>query len=180
MGDDPQILDYEDEILHRSDLRSLGEGCWLSDAAISFYLANAHKEIFGSPDAIQALPPSMAFLLIHSAGSDVADIVQPLRLAEVRPCLPRVVASLTARAEQREYVLLPLNDNADVSRGYGGSHWCRPTDSRPCAARSVTRGGCAGRCWSSARLHGPFGTSTRWATRFQPTRQSSPPSWALC
>ena len=90
MGDDPQILDYEDEILHRSDLRSLGEGCWLSDAAISFYLAYAHKEIFGSPDAIQALPPSMAFLLIHSAGSDVADIVQPLRLAEVRPSLPRV------------------------------------------------------------------------------------------
>ena len=25
---------------------------------------------------------------------------------------------------QRELIVLPLNDNDDVSRGNGGSHWC--------------------------------------------------------
>jgi hypothetical protein len=87
MGDDPQILDYEDEILHRSDLQSLGDGCWLTDPVISFYLAFMHKEVLGSTPAIQPMPPSIVFLIVHSDVHTVAEVVAPLKLAEV--CEPK-------------------------------------------------------------------------------------------
>jgi hypothetical protein len=84
MGDDPQILDYEDETLHRSDLRSLGDGCWLTDPVISFYLAFMHNEVLGATVAIQPMPPSIVFLIVHSDPATVAEVVAPLKLAEVR------------------------------------------------------------------------------------------------
>lgn len=83
MGDDPQILDYDDEVLHASDLASLGDGCWLTDPVISFYLAFMHKEAMGSSEAIQPMPPSLAFLIVHSDPDTVAEVVAPLKLAEV-------------------------------------------------------------------------------------------------
>jgi hypothetical protein len=83
MGDDPQILEYEDEILHASDLCSLGDGCWLTDPVISFYLAFVHKEVMGSTQAVLPMPPSMVFLLIHSDPGTVAEVVAPLKLVEV-------------------------------------------------------------------------------------------------
>ena len=83
MGDDPQILDYDDEVLHASDLRSLRDGCWLTDPVISFYLAFMHKEAMGSSEAIQPMPPSLAFLIVHSDPDTGAEDVAPLKLAEV-------------------------------------------------------------------------------------------------
>ena len=81
---DPQILEYEDEILHRSDLDSLGDGCWLTDPVISFYFAFMHKELFGSAAAIQPLAPSVVFLIVHSDPASALEIVAPLALPEVR------------------------------------------------------------------------------------------------
>ena len=100
MGDDPQILDYEDEILHASDLRSLGDGCWLTDPVISFYLAFIHKEVMGSSEAIQPMPPSMVFLIVHSDPGTVAEVVAPLKLAEVHE--PLFSARATSRARKSD------------------------------------------------------------------------------
>uniref|UniRef100_A0A0D9XN30 WRKY domain-containing protein n=1 Tax=Leersia perrieri TaxID=77586 RepID=A0A0D9XN30_9ORYZ len=76
---------------------------FLNDRIIAFYLAHLQSQFHGDGDDLLLLPPSIPYLLANLP--DPASVAEPLRLPS------------------RRLVLLPVNDNPDVSHAEGGTHW---------------------------------------------------------
>ncbi|KAJ1396663.1 Ulp1 protease family, C-terminal catalytic domain [Sesbania bispinosa] len=101
---DEKILSYNDVVLRRSDLDILSGPYYLNDRIIEFYfsyLSSCHP----SQD-ILLVPPSIAFWIIQCPVTEaLRDFLEPLHLSD------------------KTLVLFPINDNDDVNKAEGGSHW---------------------------------------------------------
>ncbi|GFP95681.1 nedd8-specific protease 1 [Phtheirospermum japonicum] len=101
---DDKILSYNDVVLRRSDLGILGGRYFLNDRIIEFYFS--HLASIYPRDDILLVPPSVAFWIKECPDiASLKDFVEPLHL-------PR-----------KELIIFPINDNADVARAEGGTHW---------------------------------------------------------
>uniref|UniRef100_A0A0E0MIL4 WRKY domain-containing protein n=1 Tax=Oryza punctata TaxID=4537 RepID=A0A0E0MIL4_ORYPU len=98
--EEERVLSHGDVVLLRCDLTILRGPHFLNDRIIAFYLAHLHHH---DDDDLLLLPPSIPYLLSNLP--DPASVAEPLRLAS------------------RRLLLLPVNDNPDVSHADGGSHW---------------------------------------------------------
>eukprot|EP01025_Chloroclados_australasicus_P005239 TRINITY_DN11520_c0_g1_i2.p2 TRINITY_DN11520_c0_g1~~TRINITY_DN11520_c0_g1_i2.p2 ORF type:complete len:226 (+),score=13.96 TRINITY_DN11520_c0_g1_i2:27-680(+) len=100
---DEVVLDYYDVRLRARDVLTLREGCWLNDQIITFYFEYLYKN---SPTQNQILfmEVSTAFMLLNMP-SLIPEIGQQLNFW------------------QQNLILIPINDNPDVDRIEGGSHW---------------------------------------------------------
>ncbi|XP_062182501.1 NEDD8-specific protease 1-like [Phragmites australis] len=109
-----RVLSHGDVVLIRSDLAILRGPRFINDRIIAFYFAH-----LSSVDDLLLLPPSIPYLLANLP--DPASVADPLRLAS------------------RRLVLLPVNDNPDVSLPEGGSHWTLLVldNTNPCGPRFV-------------------------------------------
>ena len=73
---------------------------------ITFYLTYMHRKLFDCSGKIQIIPPSIVQILVHCQDpAEAAAVVAPL--------------GLTAT----EVILMPLNNNLDLARASGGTHW---------------------------------------------------------
>lgn len=101
---DEKILCYNDVVLRRSDLDILSGPYFLNDRIIEFcfsYLSSCYP----SQD-ILLVPPSIAFWIMKCPVIEaLKDFLEPLQLTN------------------KTLVIFPVNDNDDVSRAEGGSHW---------------------------------------------------------
>lgn len=101
---DEKILSYNDVVLRRSDLDILSGPYFLNDRIIEFYfsyLSSCHA----SQDVL-LVPPSISYWIMNCPLKDsLKDFVEPLHLPA------------------KSLVLFPINDNDDVSKAEGGSHW---------------------------------------------------------
>ncbi|XP_027345632.1 NEDD8-specific protease 1 isoform X2 [Abrus precatorius] len=101
---DEKILSYNDVVLRRSDLDILSGPYYLNDRIIEFYfsyLSSCHP----SQD-ILLVPPSIAFWIIKCPVTEtLRDFLEPLHLSD------------------KTLVIFPINDNDDVDKAEGGSHW---------------------------------------------------------
>lgn len=101
---DEKILSYNDVVLRQSDLDILSGPYFLNDRIIEFYcsyLSTCHP----SQD-ILLVPPSIAFWIIQCPFAEsLKDFLEPLHLSE------------------KALVIFPINDNEDINRAEGGSHW---------------------------------------------------------
>ncbi|XP_061363188.1 NEDD8-specific protease 1 [Gastrolobium bilobum] len=102
---DEKILSYNDVVLRRSDLDILSGPYYLNDRIIEFYfsyLSSCHP----SQDIILLVPPSIAFWIIQCPATEaLKDFLEPLHFSD------------------KTLVMFPINDNDDVNRAEGGSHW---------------------------------------------------------
>ena len=107
MGDsnpDEKILGYNDVVLRRSDLDILGGPYFLNDRIIEFYLSYL-SSCHASEDVL-LVPPSISYWIMNCPLIDsLKEFVEPLHLPS------------------KSLVLFPINDNEDVSKAEGGSHW---------------------------------------------------------
>ncbi|KAL9688845.1 hypothetical protein QQ045_033270 [Rhodiola kirilowii] len=101
---DEKILCYEDVVLRRSDLDILSGPEFLNDRIIEFYFSyltssdSSKKKLF--------FPPAMAFWVANCPDAQsIHDVLEPLNLPSY------------------DIVVFPINNNDDVSRAEGGSHW---------------------------------------------------------
>lgn len=101
---DEKILSYNDVVLRRSDLDILSGPYYLNDRIIEFYfsyLSSCHS----SQDTL-LVPPSIAFWIMKCPVAEtLSDFIEPLHLPD------------------KTLVVFPINDNDDVDRAEGGSHW---------------------------------------------------------
>uniref|UniRef100_A0A0E0F1A7 WRKY domain-containing protein n=1 Tax=Oryza meridionalis TaxID=40149 RepID=A0A0E0F1A7_9ORYZ len=103
--EEERVLSHGDVVLLRCDLTILRGPHFLNDRIIAFYLAHLAAD-HDADDDLLLLPPSIPYLLSNLPDpASVAAVADPLRLAS------------------RRLVLLPVNDNPDVSHAEGGSHW---------------------------------------------------------
>lgn len=103
--EEERVLSHGDVVLFRCDLTILRGPHFLNDRIIAFYLAHLAAD-HDADDDLLLLPPSIPYLLSNLPDpASVAAVADPLRLAS------------------RRLVLLPVNDNPDVSHAEGGSHW---------------------------------------------------------
>ncbi|KAF2015721.1 Ulp1 protease family protein [Aaosphaeria arxii CBS 175.79] len=105
LSPDDAYLSYFDIRLLREDVDSIKHD-WLTDNAIAFWEEYLEREELSQfPKAqIVLLRPSMSFMLMNTP--------DPLTLREALPNFSRTT-----------HIFLPVNDNRDVSRAEGGSHW---------------------------------------------------------
>ncbi|KAM7259406.1 hypothetical protein ACFE04_015147 [Oxalis oulophora] len=132
--DDEIILSYNDVVLRRSDLGILNGPHFLNDRLIEFYfsyLPTTHP----SPD-ILLLPPSIPFWIMNCPDIEsLQDFVQPINFPD------------------KKLVIFPVNDNDDVSRAEGGSHWSLLVYYRD-ANKFVHHDSCRGlNAWSAKKLY---------------------------
>jgi len=101
---DEKILGYNDVVLRQSDLEILSGPYYLNDRIIEFYfsyLCSSH-----SSEDILLVPPSIAFWIMQCpVVESLGDFIEPLHLSD------------------KALVMFPINDNDDVDRAEGGSHW---------------------------------------------------------
>ncbi|KAG6383259.1 hypothetical protein SASPL_156996 [Salvia splendens] len=99
-----KILSYNDVVLRRSDLDILSGPYFLNDRIIEFYFSYL-TSCYTSEDILM-VPPSIAFWIKECPDSaSLKDFVEPLHLST------------------RKLIIFPINDNEDVTRAEGGSHW---------------------------------------------------------
>ncbi|OIW34746.1 nedd8-specific protease-like protein [Coniochaeta ligniaria NRRL 30616] len=103
--DSKPYLSYYDVLLTQEDVRALRSE-WLTDNNIAFWEEWLEREILPKyPQArIVLLRPSMTFLLMKDPN-----------LKDVKEALPHL--------EKVTHIFLPINDNRDVQKAEGGSHW---------------------------------------------------------
>lgn len=101
---DDKILSYNDVVLRRSDLTILSGPHFLNDRIIEFYfsyLTSCHPSEF-----ILLVPPTISFWVTNCPDLEsIKDFLQPLNLPS------------------KKLVIFPVNDNNDVEKAEGGSHW---------------------------------------------------------
>ncbi|TVU42738.1 hypothetical protein EJB05_09159, partial [Eragrostis curvula] len=105
IGGNEWVLSHGGVVLLRSDLSVLGGPHFINDRIIAFYFAHLASTFTAADDEdeLLLLPPSMSFLLANLPDpASVAEVAKPLRL------------------RSRRLVLIPMNDNADVSLADGG------------------------------------------------------------
>ncbi|PON62352.1 Ulp1 protease family, C-terminal catalytic domain containing protein [Parasponia andersonii] len=101
---DEKILSYNDVVLRRSDLDILSGPYFLNDRIIEFYLSYL-SSCHASQDVL-LVPPSISYWIMNCPLIDsLKEFVEPLHLPA------------------KTLVLFPINDNDDVSKAEGGSHW---------------------------------------------------------
>ncbi|XP_057781725.1 NEDD8-specific protease 1 [Salvia miltiorrhiza] len=99
-----KILSYNDVVLRRSDLDILSGRYFLNDRIIEFYFSYL-TSCYPSED-ILLVPPSISFWIKECPDSaSLKDFVEPLHLST------------------KKLIIFPINDNEDVTRAEGGSHW---------------------------------------------------------
>ncbi|KAM7496682.1 hypothetical protein LguiA_021096 [Lonicera macranthoides] len=101
---DGKVLSYNDVVLRRSDPTILSSPLFLNDRIIEFYfsyLTSCHPSEF-----ILLVLPSISFWVTNCPDLEsIKDFLQPLNF-------PR-----------KKLVIFPINDNDDVEKAEGGSHW---------------------------------------------------------
>ena len=101
---DDMILSYNDVVLRRSDLDILSGPYYLNDRLIEFYFSYL-ATCYPSQD-ISLVPPSIAFWMMNCPDTgSLRDFIEPLKLSE------------------KKLVIFPINNNDDVERAEGGTHW---------------------------------------------------------
>ncbi|KAL3616406.1 hypothetical protein CASFOL_039796 [Castilleja foliolosa] len=99
-----KILSYNDVVLRRSDLGILSGPYFLNDRIIEFYFS--HLATLHPRDDILLVPPSIAFWIKECPDiASLKDFVDPLHLPK------------------KDLIIFPINDNDDVERAEGGTHW---------------------------------------------------------
>ncbi|GLC33886.1 hypothetical protein PLESTB_000814600 [Pleodorina starrii] len=163
-----KVLNYGDVLLREEDVSLLEGPYWLNDQVVAFFFEYLSQEglpaespTHGSPhqtstatlatsqsaDSVLLVPPTTAFLLMHSPPDVAAEVLAPLKPA------------------QKGLVVLPVNDNDDVDVAVGGSHWSlliyhRPSntlrhyDSSPCSCSTVApaAGGSRRSSWAARKM----------------------------
>ncbi|KAK7503419.1 hypothetical protein BaRGS_00005340 [Batillaria attramentaria] len=103
--DDEIVLNFNDSLLRKSDVNLLGGPCWINDNLIAFCFEYFEREQFNhSADRLALLSPSIAQFIKLAAAEDLTVALEPLNLPT------------------KEYVFVPINDNASTNKA-GGSHW---------------------------------------------------------
>jgi hypothetical protein len=121
---DPLVCTFHEATIYQSDLDALDAPHWLNDSLITFYMQHLQHGAFISDDQINSagtagsragsdesngllfLTPGAVFVLAHEDDAD--DFASTLDGLEIA---------------RHALVFLPINDNANVERGGGGSHW---------------------------------------------------------
>eukprot|EP01018_Ginkgo_biloba_P037592 Gb_29482 [translate_table: standard] len=101
--DDEKILSYGDVVLRRSDLKILQGPCFLNDRIIEFYFCYLSSL---SSRKMLLVGPCVSFWILNAPDIDsIQECVHPLKLPE------------------QDLVIFPVNNNKDVGRAEGGTHW---------------------------------------------------------
>ncbi|RAL50117.1 hypothetical protein DM860_007791 [Cuscuta australis] len=98
-----EVLKYNDVILRPSDIDVLENPCFLNDQVIAFYFS--YLSSLCSEDDIAFVPPVVSFWLANCDAESRKDAVEPLKLGSKR------------------LVLFTVNNNEDLDKGEGGTHW---------------------------------------------------------
>ncbi|VFQ70707.1 unnamed protein product [Cuscuta campestris] len=98
-----EVLKYNDVILRPSDIDVLENPCFLNDQVIAFYFS--YLSSLCSEDDIAFVPPVVSFWLANCDVKSRKDAVEPLKLGSKR------------------LVLFTVNNNEDLDKGEGGTHW---------------------------------------------------------
>lgn len=109
MSTDRIILDYNDSLLHGSDLHLLQPNNWLNDRIIGFVYEYYEREFFAEIVQKQKItlvnPSTVQFLkLCESLDEAIMCFFEPLEL------------------DKKNFIFFPLN-NSVVTDAAGGSHW---------------------------------------------------------
>eukprot|EP00929_Paragymnodinium_shiwhaense_P110328 TRINITY_DN77232_c0_g1_i1.p1 TRINITY_DN77232_c0_g1~~TRINITY_DN77232_c0_g1_i1.p1 ORF type:complete len:225 (+),score=66.18 TRINITY_DN77232_c0_g1_i1:100-774(+) len=106
MADSQVVLSTKNVRLTKGDVSLLQPGQWLNDRCITFYLDYLAEQRGSAASRVLLLGAETAFWILNEEDEeDLADAAEGLELAE------------------KDLILCPLNDNADVTRACGGSHW---------------------------------------------------------
>ncbi|XP_057748679.1 NEDD8-specific protease 1 [Arachis stenosperma] len=145
---DEMILSYNDVVLRRYDLTILNGPFYLNDRVIELYFSYL-PSCYPSQDTL-LVPPSIAFWIMKCPVAEaLKDFIEPLHLSD------------------KELVIFPVNDNEDVGKAEGGSHWsllayyrrankfvhhdsCRGMNSAPAKQLYRAVGGYMGQCGSAS------------------------------
>ncbi|KNC85588.1 hypothetical protein SARC_02245 [Sphaeroforma arctica JP610] len=101
-----KAVQYGDTVVYVEDLKSLGKHQWLGDRVISFYFEFLQNEVYPEYPAICFVSPVVVQLIGSlTVPTEVEQFVSAM-------CL-----------DERDLILLPLNNNIDYSMAAGGSHW---------------------------------------------------------
>lgn len=108
MESNAPLLSFGDVVLRSSDVALLQQPEeWVNDQIISFYFEYlASSEVSPAGHDVAYLDASSSYLLSNSAPDDAEIIFEALQL------------------HSKGVILFPVNNNKDVSRTAGGSHWC--------------------------------------------------------
>ncbi|KAK4788256.1 hypothetical protein SAY86_019575 [Trapa natans] len=101
---DEKILSYNDVVIRRSDLGILSGPCFLNDRIIEFYFSYLSSS-FPTKDVLLVTPPISFWIANCHDPDDLRGFVAPLKL------------------DERSLVIFSVNDNDDVEKAEGGSHW---------------------------------------------------------
>ncbi|KAK4758239.1 hypothetical protein SAY87_019540 [Trapa incisa] len=101
---DEKILSYNDVVIRRSDLSILSGPCFLNDRIIEFYFSYLSSS-FPTEDVLLVTPPISFWIANCPDPDDRRGFVAPLKL------------------DERSLVIFSVNDNDDVEKAEGGSHW---------------------------------------------------------
>jgi sentrin-specific protease 8 len=110
LSPDRIVLQYYDSSVYKEDIDNLEVDEWLNDNNISFiyeYLKHTvmAKILRKSPNIIQLVKPSIAYLLLHTQD------------------IESMAVEMQSGLRNAQFLFLPINDNPDVSAVEGGTHW---------------------------------------------------------
>lgn len=108
-----KVLSYHDVLLRKKDVEVLRGPRWLNDQVIDFYFEYLGREQFKHQPNILFVGCSMAFLLANSDPNTAEALLQSME------------------ASVKQLVLMPVNNNPDISQAEGGSHWSLLVFHRP-------------------------------------------------
>lgn len=100
------LLCYKSTTIYKNDLCSFHEGSWLNSSSISFY--NDYLEetkLKGNKDIFIMNPLFVSLLIYEQESGNLEGLTEGLEL------------------ESKKYIFVPLNDNIDRTKIYGGNHW---------------------------------------------------------
>ncbi|KAF5097249.1 hypothetical protein D0Z00_002458 [Geotrichum galactomycetum] len=110
LSPDKIVLQYYESSVYKEDINNLEAYEWLNDNNISFiyeYLKHTTmaKILRKSPNIIQLVKPSIAYLLLHTQD------------------IESMAVEMQSGLRNAQFLFLPINDNPDVSAVEGGTHW---------------------------------------------------------
>ena len=101
---DDRVLDYHDILLRVRDVALLRGPQWLNDQVLSFYFAHLQND-GRSPADVAFVDASMSFLLGNLSPTEVSSVLASTKVSSA------------------SVILALVNDECDVKRVDGGSHW---------------------------------------------------------